>query len=172
MLPNEGHRRHQLRANAGHREGGSASRRAEWLSCGLCILALSCGGSGPSPATANAVSASDVLRYRLPLRDNPVDPGQAFRCYGACQEQPTPDVYIECLARCPGFERTRGVACTPSDVPPVAACFTARPLQAGSEPSRESVVVVIYGVPVSIGLSAVCASQTEPCSYSGAGLVP
>jgi hypothetical protein len=143
-----------------------------WVAA-LLIGCLHCAGATPAPVTSAATGGSaEVTRYRLPLRDNPVDPGQALRCYGACQSQDTPEKYLACLAECPGFEQTPGIACAPNEVPPLAACFTARPLAAGSEPDRSSVVIaVVADVAFVVGLASVCASQTEPCAASG-GFVP
>jgi len=140
------------------------------------VACLGCGGSPPSPAASAAThraAETQVTRLRLLLSQNPVDPGAALRCHADCQRHQTPDGYVECLSACPGFERTPGVACAPNEVPPLAACFTARPAPLGSEPRAGSVVVAVIGdVPLTVGVSAVCASQTEPCSYAGAGLVP
>jgi hypothetical protein len=149
-------------------------RHAEWLAALGLVASLACAGSRPEPASGSAAAGdADVTRYRLLLHGNPVDPGRAFRCYGACQPRETPEGYIECLAECPGFERTPGVACTPEEVPPVAACFTARAVPRASEPDPNLVVVaIIADVALVVGLAAVCASQTEPCGYAGAGLVP
>jgi hypothetical protein len=146
----------------------------ERLAAALLIGCLHCAGGRPAPLTsAGAGQTAEVTRYRLLLQQNPVDPGQALRCYGACQSQDSPEKYLSCLAECPGFEQTPGVACAPNEVPPFAACFTARPLAAGSEPNRSSVVIAVVGdIPLVVGLASVCASQTEPCAYTGGGLVP
>jgi hypothetical protein len=107
------------------------------------------------------------------LSENPVDPGQALRCHGSCQQRETPESYLQCLSECPGFEQTPGVACEANEVPPLAACFTARPVPVGSEPKAGSVIVgVVANVALVVGVAAICASQTEPCAYAGAGLVP
>jgi hypothetical protein len=149
-------------------------RRSEARTLTLALVAsLGCGGGSQPAAAPGPARDAGVTRYRLLLRDNPVDPGQAFRCYGACQQQGTPEAYLQCLAECPGFEETTGVACAPNEVPPVAACFTARPVAVGSEPRKDSVVIaVIANVALVVGLASVCASQTEPCSYVGSGPVP
>jgi hypothetical protein len=140
----------------------------------MLLGSLHCGGVAPAPVTgAGGSQIPAVTRYRLLLRDNPVDPAQALRCYGACQSQETPEKYLACLAECPGFEQTPGIACAPNEVPPLAACFTARPVAGGSEPERSSVVIGVVGdVALVVGVASVCASQTEPCAYTGGGLVP
>ena len=69
---------------------------------------------------------ADVTRYRLRLRENPVDPEGAFHCRGECQGAQTLDSYLTCLSECPGFEVTPGVACDTDDVLPAAVCITAR----------------------------------------------
>jgi len=147
-------------------------RLVEPIAFALLAAALGCSSSHRAPATPPARAASEVTRFRLLLSENPVDPGEAFRCHGRCQEQGTPEGYLQCLSECPGFEQTPGVACAANEVPPLAACFTARPAPLGSAPRAGSVVVaVIADIPLMVGVAAVCASQTEPCGYGG-GLVP
>lgn len=152
----------------------TASNRASALLVGVLLAAgLGCSSSRPAPAEPRTTALAGVTRLRLPLSNSTVDPGAALRCYADCQAWDAADGYLECLSECPGFETTPGVACAPNEVPPLAACFTARPAPLGSEPQAiSSVVVVIGDVPVIIGVAAVCASQTEPCSPAGAGLVP
>jgi hypothetical protein len=142
---------------------------AVWLGC-----SVACAGAAPSATTGGlSRNDADVMRYRLLLGENRVDPGQALRCYGACQQRDTPEGYLQCLSECPGFEQTAGVACAPDEVPPRAACFTARPAPVGSEPQAGSVIIgVVANVALIVGLASICASQTEPCAYSAAGLVP
>ncbi|HTV21874.1 MAG TPA: hypothetical protein VMG12_24460 [Polyangiaceae bacterium] len=151
-------------------------RTIEALGVALLAVALGCAGNRAPAADASArppAAAAEVTRLRLPLSNNPVDRSAALRCHADCQQRTTPNGYLECLSECPGFERTPGAVCEPDEVPPLAACFTARPAPVGSEPRTGSVVVaVIAGAPIMVGVAAVCASQTEPCSYSGSGLVP
>jgi FlaG/FlaF family flagellin (archaellin) len=46
-------------------------------------------------------------------------------------------------------------------------------MRLGSEPKTGTVVIaVIANVALVVGLASICASQTEPCSYTGAGLSP
>jgi hypothetical protein len=158
----------------GRKQERASRRFIERLAAGWLGCSVACAGATPS-ATTGGLSRLDpeVTRYRLLLGDNPVDPGQALRCYGACQERETPESYLQCLSECPGFEQTAGVACAPDEVPPRAACFTARPVPVGSEPQAGSVIIgVVANVALVVGVAAICASQTEPCAYSGAGLVP
>ena len=139
----------------------------------LLAVCLGCGSPQLAATPSHPTPPAGVTRYRLPLSGNPLDPEKALRCHARCQEQGTPEGYLECLSRCPGFEQTPGVACAPNEIPPLAACFTARPAPVGSEPRAGSITVaVIGGVALVVGVSSVCASQTEPCSYTGAGLVP
>jgi len=131
----------------------------------LWLLPLSCRG----PQTASAVHRPDpnTIRYRLLLRENPVDPGEAFRCYGACQPQPTPRGYIDCLAACPGFEITPHEYCSPREVPPVAACFTVRKIPAHTEPSTAVIVLEVLGsFLLVIGAESLCASSKSQCGYN------
>lgn len=157
------------RMKAAQRRG--IERRA--LALLFCAGCNSTYPAADSRGRSQTAASPEVTRLRLLLSNNPVDPGAAFRCHAACQQQQTPNGYLECLSACPGFEQTPGMACAPNEVPPLAACFTAQPAPVGAEPSKGSVVVaVLAGVPLVVGVSAVCASQTEPCSYAGAGLVP
>lgn len=150
-----------------------SARAIEPFAAFLVVAGLGCAsGRGASPEP-RAAAPAEVTRLRLPLSHNAVDPGAALRCYADCQQEATPRGYLECLSACPGFETTPGVACAPDEVPPLAACFTARSASPASEPqTSSSVVAVVGGIPFMVGVAAVCASQTEPCSYAGAGLVP
>jgi hypothetical protein len=113
------------------------------------------------------------VRYRLPLRANSVSSSAALHCYASCQPETTPEAYLACLEQCPGFERTPGVACSPEEVPPVAACFTARALPTGDQPGTGLIVIaVVANVALVVGLAAVCASQDSPCTYMEAGVLP
>jgi hypothetical protein len=140
------------------------------LSLALC---LACSGSrlGRGGSTASAAPGT-VVRYRLPLRHNPVDSGEAFRCYGACQPQTTPNGYLDCLADCPGFEVTDGAVCDKFDVPPEAACLTARKIPMTSEPDPGLVVLAVVGTfLVVIAASSLCASSSSQC-YGGYVMPP
>jgi hypothetical protein len=134
---------------------------------GLLVLSLAlaggagCGGSGSDASGAHQFDPN-VARYRLLLRENPVDPGQAFRCYGACQEHTKPDGYLGCLTQCPAFEVTEGIACEPYEVPPIAACITARKLPRKDELSPGYVVVaVLANVALIVALGAACSAATS-----------
>src|SRR5687768_4892831 len=80
--------------------------RATALLLSLSVLSASCNSATP-PARSRS-EAGPSVRYRLLLRDNAVDPGEASRCYGRCQAAATPALYLECLSSCPGFEKTDG----------------------------------------------------------------
>lgn len=134
---------------------------------GLVALSLilggvsGCGGSGSDASSAQQFDPN-VARYRLLLRENPVDPGQAFRCYGGCQSQTKPDGYLRCLTECPAFEVTEGIACEPYEVPPIAACITARKLPRKDELSPAYVVVaVLANVALIVALGAACTASTS-----------
>lgn len=126
---------------------------------------LACSSAGP-PRSGADLDDPGAARYRLPLRANPVDPGQAFRCYGRCQSQASPVGYLQCLAECPGFDVTEGVRCAEDEVPPVAACFTVRSMPLSSEPSPGWVVLaVLANVALIVTLASVCASSPAQCGY-------
>jgi hypothetical protein len=134
----------------------------------VCCLAASgaCSSSQSAAASADDLGDPDAARYRLPLRYNPVDPGQAFRCYGRCQSHETPTGYMQCLAECPGFEVTQGVRCGDDEVPPIAACFTVRKLPAQSEPPAGWLVLaIVANVALVVTLASVCASSASQCGY-------
>ncbi|HTQ05992.1 MAG TPA: hypothetical protein VMI54_19155 [Polyangiaceae bacterium] len=106
------------------------------------------------------------MSYRLLLRDNPVDPGDAFRCYGHCQDRESPKAYIDCLSECPGFEINQGVACDEHDVPPVAACLTVRKVPFTKEMDPALVVLAVIGsYALVVGLASVCAMSHSQCGY-------
>ena len=135
------------------------------LSAALLLLSAACARGGPA-SSADPLRDPDAARYRLPLRYNPVDPGQAFRCYGQCQSQQSPQGYLQCLSECPGFDITQGVRCSADEVPPIAACFTVRQIPAKSEPSPGWVVLaVIANVALIVTLASVCASSPSQCGY-------
>jgi hypothetical protein len=132
----------------------------------LVASSLACSGAQASGATAGDLDDPGVARYRLPLRYNAVDPGQAFRCYGQCQSEPSPTGYLQCLARCPGFEITEGRRCADNEVPPLAACVNVRQIPKQSEPSAGWVVLaVIANVALIVTLASVCASSSSQCGY-------
>jgi hypothetical protein len=80
----------------------------------LVALLMGCsGGKAKHPQRMN-----DTIRYRLPLRDNPVSSREASRCFAECQPAPTPKQYIECLELCPGFEKTPGEVPIKNEPPP------------------------------------------------------
>jgi hypothetical protein len=139
-----------------------------WL---LVTSLLSCSGAGSAgPKSAFELSDPEAVRYRLRLRENPVDPGQAFRCYGQCQSQSSPQGYLQCLTECPGFEITQGMRCDSHEVPPVAACFTARQVPLQSEPNAGWLVLaVIANVALVVTLASVCASSSSQCGYGYQG---
>ena len=129
------------------------------------------GAVAPSSG-AGASRQPGVVRYRLPLRENPVSPAGAFHCYADCQVKTAPAEYLSCLQTCPGFETTPGVACMPEEVPPIAACFTAREANVAIEQdSGDVVIATIAGVVVVVALASVCASSSSTQCYLG-GLPP
>ena len=71
----------------------------------MLSMASSCARNTGS-RTRSVSTSNDTIRYRLLLRDNPVDPGEAFRCHGHCQTETSPKGYLECLMDCPGFDVT------------------------------------------------------------------
>jgi hypothetical protein len=142
----------------------SRSWRAR-LGAFLLAACQACSSSKP-PASAADLEDPNAARYRLLLRENPVDPGEAFRCYGHCQSQTSPQGYLTCLAECPGFEITEGMRCADTDVPPISACFTVRQIPKQSEPSPGWVVLaVLANVALIVTLASVCASSSSQCGY-------
>lgn len=142
---------------------------------GALLLAgcLACSSANKPGNTAADLQDPGVARYRLLLRENAVDPGGAFRCYGSCQAQTTPQGYLQCLGQCPGFEITAGVRCADRDVPPISACFTVRQIPKQSEPEPGWVVLaVIANVALIVTLASVCASSSSQCGYGYTYLPP
>lgn len=143
------------------------------LFCGSLIMAsLSCAADRNKKAIKAQFRDPNTVRYRLLLRDNHVDKGEAFRCYGACQTQATPRAYVDCLTECPGFERDPGFMCAEYEVPPVAACLTVRKVKAQNELDPSLVILGKIGeTALVIGLSSVCASMSSPqCETTGYGV--
>lgn len=126
----------------------------------LLVAVGSCGGKKRPPGGVRR--DADVIRYRLPLRENPVDSGEAFRCYGACQPEETPVGYLECLRKCPGFDTTHGLTCADYEVPPYAACITARKLRPDEELAPGWVALgTMAGVLVAVSLASLCSSSSS-----------
>jgi hypothetical protein len=124
------------------------------------VGAVGCRGSKKSSGVPRR--DPDVIRYRLPLRENSVDTQEAFRCYGACQPEETPDGYLQCLKQCPGFETTPGLTCDSAEVPPYAVCITARKVPIGTEPEPGWVIVgTVAQYAIAVALVSVCASNTQ-----------
>jgi hypothetical protein len=106
----------------------------------------------------------ETIRYRLLLRDNPVSPTDAAHCFSACQSTTTPNAYIDCLAQCPGFEKTPDEYCSNTEVPPVAACLTVTKIPAKSEPPPGAVVLaIIGGVALIVGAASLCSISSSQC---------
>ena len=135
------------------------------------LLATSLGAAGVTACTNRGSkqpsrASGPTLRYRLLLRENPVDPGEAFRCYGSCQEQSSPKAYLDCLSACPGFEITPDEYCSATEVPPVAACLTVRKLPRSAEPDPGMIVLgVVAGFLLVVTLNSLCAASTSQCGY-------
>jgi hypothetical protein len=105
-----------------------------------------------------------VVRYRLPLRENPVSPRDASHCYADCQSINSPQQYVKCLSECPGFEMTPGEACSKSEVPPVAACLTVRRIPATKEPPPGLVILAVVGAwALAISSVSLCNSSSSQC---------
>lgn len=155
--------------------GSAASPRLRRAAASLLVLALGCSGIKP-PQKANSPWAQrtawarrtappgELMSYRLPLRDNPVDAGGAFRCYGHCQDRESPKAYVDCLSECPGFEVDQGIACDEHDVPPVAACLTVRKIPLTKEVDKTLVVIAIIGsYLLVVGAASVCSISHSQC---------
>lgn len=142
-----------------------ASRTFTWALALLFAITCSC-SSARGPNAAGSSHQAGVVRYRLQLRENPVDPAQAFRCYGRCQSRPSPGEYMQCLSECPGFDTTRGAACEDYEVPPIAACFTARTIPRHDEVEPGYIVIaVIAQMAIIVSLASLCASSSSQCGY-------
>jgi hypothetical protein len=132
----------------------------------LVSACLTCSSTASPGRSADDLDEPGVVRYRLLLRNNAVDPGQAFRCYGSCQSQRSPAGYLQCLTDCPGFEITPEIRCADTDVPPVSACFTVRRVPKQSEPPPGWVVLaIVANIALIVTLASVCASSSSQCGY-------
>lgn len=123
-----------------------------------------CGGSKRSSGAPKR--DPDAVRYLLPLRENPVDSSAAFRCYGTCQDADSPTSYLGCLQECPGFEVTPGLTCADYQVPPYAACLTARRRHDKEEvPPGWIALGTIAGIAVMVTAASLCASSQNCGSW-------
>jgi hypothetical protein len=108
--------------------------------------------------------SANTIRYRLLIRDNPVNPTDAAHCFSACQAAATPNAYVDCLAACPGFESTPGEYCSKTEVPPEAACLTVQKIPAKSEVPPGLVVLAVVGeVALVVGATSLCAASSSRC---------
>jgi hypothetical protein len=144
----------------------SLRRWLAWLLASSQVISCASSLATGTPAPACPAGASfGLVRYRLPLRNNPTDPKRALHCYADCQPRSTPEDYMSCLEACPGFETTEGEACGPEEVPPIAVCFTAHQIPPASEPEPGTVVIgTVAGFAVVVALASVCASSNTQCS--------
>jgi hypothetical protein len=121
--------------------------------------------AAPAPTVA---AAGSVVRYRLRLRDNPVDPVGARRCYAECRMAPTEQSLLECLSKCPGLEVEPGAVCGPGDGPPHAVCVTRGSGPGVAEPDPGLLLVaIIADVVIYVGLAAACARSDLSCEPFG-----
>jgi hypothetical protein len=109
-------------------------------------------------------NATGVVRYRLLIHGNPVDPARAFRCYGGCRQAPTEAVYLECLSQCPGFEVEAGLLCGPEEGIPNSVCIVRYPPAPREESTPGAVVAaVILNIVVLAGLVSICNASPSQC---------
>lgn len=136
------------------------------LAAGLSLLLVLPSCNGQKRAKYGHARDPDTTRYRLLLRENPVSPADAMHCYAACQPQVSPRGYLECLMACPGFEITPQEYCAPDEVPPVAACFTARKIPAKTEPPPGMIVLEVVGAfAIVIAAASLCNASASQCGY-------
>jgi hypothetical protein len=110
--------------------------------------------------------SGSTIRYRLLLRENPVSPPEASRCFAACQSATTPGKYVECLTECPGFEATPGEYCSKTEVPPVAACLTVTKIPVTQEPPTGLIVLAVVGqMALVVGAVSLCSISSSSCGY-------
>ena len=133
------------------------------LSALLIFGLLSCN----APPKTAAKRPGDTTRYRLLLRENPVSPRDASICYNECRLASTPKRYLDCLETCPGFEITPGEYCSPSEVPPVAACMTVRKIPATNEPPPGLLILYVVGAwAFAIAATSLCSSPSTQCGMA------
>lgn len=126
-------------------------------------------GPAASPSIPS-IATTKPIRYRLRISNNPVDPANAFRCYGDCRQAPTEDALIKCLSRCPGFEVTEGAVCSKDEGIPRSFCIDRRPAKKTSEPDAGVVVLtVMLDVALIFALANMCSSSIgcSPYYYYG-----
>jgi hypothetical protein len=154
----------------------TADRTRRWpmivrhLRCVLLLQVLACSDQSWNASVVRAgrlEQGDDVVRYRLLLRGNPVDPGEAFRCYGRCQAERTPTGYLACLGECPGFDVTPGAYCAKNEVPPVAACLVVRKVRNPSDELPTGLVVlgVVGTIALVVSVDTLCSSSPSMCGY-------
>jgi hypothetical protein len=129
---------------------------------GLLFLGLLVGCNNVPAKTPKR--EGETIRYRLLLRQNPVSPADAAHCFSECQSADTPNKYVDCLAACPGFEKTPGEYCSNTDIPPEAACLTVRTVSAKKELPPGLVVLAVVGeVALVVGAVSLCNISSSQC---------
>jgi hypothetical protein len=102
----------------------------------------------------------------LRIHGNPVDQGEAFRCYSGCRQAPTEMTYLACLSQCPGFEADAGLACGPDEGIPNSVCIVRRPFEPKNEPPPGVIVAaVLLNVVLLFSLASLCNSSASQCGY-------
>ena len=133
------------------------------LLSGCLALLVACSNA---PAKHPKKRVGETIRYRLQLRNNPVSPHEASRCFSECQPAATPKQYVECLELCPGFEKTPGEYCGNTERPPESVCFTVTKIPAKSEPPPGLVVLAIIGeIALVVGAVSLCNVSSSQCGY-------
>lgn len=137
--------------------------RLRCFGCALLALVLGCNNT-----TVKAPKKQgETIRYRLLLRENPVSPSEAMHCFSGCQSAATPNAYVDCLSKCPGFETTPDEYCSKSEVPPVAACLTVHKIPAKTEPPPGLVVLAVVGeVALVVGAASLCSISSTQCGMA------
>ena len=110
-------------------------------------------------------NARGLVRYRLLISGNPVDPRDALHCYAGCRQSPTEMTYLECLSQCPGFEVDAGLRCGPDEGIPNSVCIERRPSGPRNEPPSGAVIAaVILNVALLFSLASLCNASASQCS--------
>ena len=121
----------------------------------------------PSPTILPMANARGLVRYRLLISGNPVDPRDALHCYSGCRQEPTEMTYLQCLSQCPGFEVDAGLRCGPDEGIPRSVCIERRPSGPRNEPPSGAILAaVILNVALLFSLASLCSTSASQCGPS------
>lgn len=129
------------------------------IACCLLVTTTGCAGSQTVHTTA----------HRLPLAGSPRS-AEAAKCYIACRpEAENPEVVVQCMSRCPGYEIVEGGACGAGDAPPKSVCIVKTETDTDKSAARTagSVTLGAFLIACVAGLAVAAQERQKECEQGG-----